>query len=202
MAELNLQPLELGQLTPLEPTDPAWITCVLDDFESFLQDHASAEKKASGMALSMVAHYPDQTTLVKAMVDLAVEELNHYKEVMSLLLAQDLTPAADRKDPYVTELNKLVRKDAAFFLLDRLLIGAIVERRGAERFGLVAEHLNAPKLAKFYHAIAKSEARHWHLFVALAYELCPQLDVTQRFCELATHENELVAQLPLRAALH
>ena len=89
----------------------------------------------------MVSHYPNQTALVAAMVDLAVEELNHYKEVMRLLMAKGLTPAADRKDPYVTRLNKLVRKDSAFFLLDRLLMGAIVERRGAERFGLVAKHI-------------------------------------------------------------
>ena len=47
----------------------------------------------------MVSHYPDQTALVAAMVDLAVEELNHYKEVMRLLMAKGVTPAADRKRP-------------------------------------------------------------------------------------------------------
>jgi tRNA-(ms[2]io[6]A)-hydroxylase len=202
MAELDLQPVDAAALTALQPTDVGWITCVLDDFESFIQDHASAEKKASGMALSMVAHYPDQAALVQAMVDLAVEELNHYKEVMGLLMAKGMTPAADRKDPYVTALNKLVRKDSRFFLLDRLLAGAIVERRGAERFGLVAAHVQDPKLAKFYHAIAKSEARHWQLFLRLARDLCPNLDVDKRFCELAQQENDLVASLPLRAALH
>ena len=97
MAELDLQPVDAAALTALQPTDAGWITCVLDDFESFIQDHASAEKKASGMALSMVAHYPDQAALVQAMVDLAVEELNHYKEVMGLLMAKGMTPAADRK---------------------------------------------------------------------------------------------------------
>lgn len=98
MAELDLQPVDAAALTALQPTDVGWITCVLDEFESFIQDHASAEKKASGMALSMVAHYPDQAALVQAMVDLAVEELNHYKEVMGLLMAKGMTPAADRKD--------------------------------------------------------------------------------------------------------
>ena len=73
------------------------------------------QKKASGMALSIVSHYPDQPALVQAMVDLAVEELNHYKEVMRLLMTRQISPAADRKDPYVTRLNKFVRKDAVFF---------------------------------------------------------------------------------------
>ena len=113
-----------------------------------------------------------------------------------------MTPAADRKDPYVTRLNQLVRKDSKVFLLDRLLIGAIVERRGAERFGLVAHHIDDDKLQTFYHAIAKSEARHWHLFVTLARDLCPHLSVDARFCELAEAENALIAELPLRSALH
>ena len=47
----------------------------MDDFDRFLLDHAAAEKKASGMALSMVSHYPDRTRLVAAMTDLAVEEM-------------------------------------------------------------------------------------------------------------------------------
>ena len=207
MAEHHLQPVTQAKidtvaLTPLSASPRGWISCVLEDFDAFMQDHASAEKKASGMALSMVSHYPDQPALVQAMVDLAVEELNHYKEVMRLLMAKQITPAADRTDPYVTRLNKLVRKDAAFFLLDRLLVGAIVERRGAERFALVAEHVADPELQKFYTAIAKSEERHWHLFVQLARDLCGNLPVDCRFCELADLENALVAELPVRPALH
>lgn len=207
MAEYPIQPVvlqgtEAVALTPLNASPREWITCVLADFDAFLQDHASAEKKASGMALSMVSHYPDKPALVRAMVDLAVEELNHYKEVMRLLMAKQITPAADRKDPYVTRLNKLVRKDAAFFLLDRLLISAIVERRGAERFALIAKHVADPELQKFYAAIAKSEERHWHLFVQLATDLCGHLPVNCRFCELADLENALVADLPVRPALH
>jgi tRNA-(ms[2]io[6]A)-hydroxylase len=199
MAKYHIQPVvlqgtEAVALTPLNASPREWITCVLADFDAFLQDHASAEKKASGMALSMVSHYPDKPALVRAMVDLAVEELNHYKEVMRLLMAKQITPAADRKDPYVTRLNKL--------LLDRLLIGAIVERRGAERFALIAKHVADPELQKFYAAIAKSEERHWHLFVQLATDLCGHLSVNCRFCELADLENALVADLPVRPALH
>ena len=207
MAKYHLQPIaqtneNVESLTQLSPSPEGWVTCVLADFDAFLQDHASAEKKASGMALSIVSHYPDQPALVQAMVDLAVEELNHYREVMRLLMTRQISPAADRKDPYVTRLNKLVRKDAVFFLLDRLLVGAIVERRGAERFALVANHVTDSDLKKFYAAIAKSEKRHWHLFIQLARNLCNHLPVDSRFCELAELENALIEELPLRAALH
>ena len=65
MAEYHLPPIaqsneNVESLTPLNPSPEGWVTCVLADFDAFLQDHASAEKKASGMALSMVSHYPDQ----------------------------------------------------------------------------------------------------------------------------------------------
>ena len=187
---------------PLLPSPEAWVDTVLQDFETFLQDHASAEKKASGMALSMASHYPDRLDLVSAMVDLAVEELNHYREVMRILLGRKIAPRADRKDAYVTQLNKQVRKDAEYFLLDRLLVAAVVERRGAERFGLIAEHITDPAMKKFYAAITASEERHWLLFVELAWAHCAIDEIEQRFNQLADYENELVSSLPVAATLH
>ncbi|MGB0836386.1 MAG: tRNA isopentenyl-2-thiomethyl-A-37 hydroxylase MiaE, partial [Psychrobium sp.] len=44
-------------------TPDAWTDAVMENFEFFLQDHASAEKKASGMAMSMLSHYPDRAKL-------------------------------------------------------------------------------------------------------------------------------------------
>ena len=50
MAEYHLQPIaqsneNVESLTPLSPSPEGWVTCVLADFDAFLQDHASAEKK-------------------------------------------------------------------------------------------------------------------------------------------------------------
>ena len=73
----------------LEPTPSGWLDAVCDDFDAFLKDHASCEKKASGMALNIASHYPDQPALVSAMADLAVEELGHYREVIRLLCGQE-----------------------------------------------------------------------------------------------------------------
>ncbi len=60
------------------PTSPAWTEAVLRDFDSFLQDHANCERKASGSAMSMVSHYPDRKELVAAMIDLARESSQHF----------------------------------------------------------------------------------------------------------------------------
>ena len=58
-------------------TPAAWAIGIAADMDAFLPDHAAAEKKASSMAMTMVAHYPDKPELLTAMIDLALEELNH-----------------------------------------------------------------------------------------------------------------------------
>ena len=193
---------DLSLAAPLKPSPDGWVEVALAEFETFLSDHASAEKKASGMALNVAAHYPDQPALVSAMVDLAVEELTHYRQVMRLILARGLIPGADVKDPYVNQLNQMVRRGTENFLLDRLLVGAVVERRGAERFGLIAAHVDDDDLQAFYRSIADSEERHWTLFIDLAHSHCDTRHIWPRFNELVEAEAQLIASLPLRAALH
>jgi len=87
---------ELKYHTPFE-----WTEGVLADFDTFLQDHAAAEKKASGMAMSMLSHYPDRRKLVRAMTDLALEEMIHFKQVLKLLMERDVSLGNDQKDPYI-----------------------------------------------------------------------------------------------------
>ncbi|MCZ6829753.1 MAG: tRNA-(ms[2]io[6]A)-hydroxylase [Gammaproteobacteria bacterium] len=182
------------------PSD--WTEQVLADFGSFLLDHAAAEKKASGMAISMLSHYPDRIELVSAMADLAVEELSHYREVVKWIHARGLKTVADQKDPYVMEFRKAVRRGRDEFLLDRLLVAAAIEARGAERFGLVARALEPGPLKKFYQSITRSEQRHYQLFLDLAGIYLPAATVAGRWQELLELEAGIVARLPTRAALH
>ena len=119
----------------------AWTEAVMADFDTFLQDHAAAEKKASGMAMSMLSHYPDRRKLVKAMTDLALEEMIHFKQVLKLLLDRDVNLGNDQKDPYVKKIRAIFRNGRDEFLMDRLLVGAVIEARGHERFSLVAQAL-------------------------------------------------------------
>ena len=186
----------------LTPTPPGWIEAVLADFDAFLKDHASCEKKASGMALNIASHYPDQPELLNAMADLAVEELSHYREVVRLLTARGLAPGPDTRDTYVRRLNALIRQGPEHFLLDRLLIAAIVERRGCERFGLVADALPPGPEKKFFEAITASEARHWELFLTLARTHCDPNAIDARLKELVDAEADIMASQPHRAALH
>jgi len=183
-------------------TSTAWADAVLADFDTFLKDHAAAEKKASGMAISMISHYPDRVELVNVMTDLAIEELTHYREVIKWLHQRGSQLGADVKDPYVIAMRDTVRKGRDVYLLDRLVTGGIIEARGAERFGLVAQALQPGQLQKFYQAIANSEQRHFDTFVDLAFLYFDRGIVEQRIDELLDIEARICADQPIRAALH
>lgn len=183
-------------------TPAAWARAVLDDFDRFLQDHAAAEKKASGMAISMISHYPDRRELVEVMTDLAIEELTHYREVIKWLHARGSQLGADVKDHYIVAMRDTIRQGRDVYLLDRLITGGIIEARGAERFGLVAQALPEGQLKKFYQAITNSEKRHFDTFVDLAYLYFERDTVDARIDQLLDLEAAICRDLPIRAALH
>lgn len=183
-------------------TTSAWVEAVIADFNLFLNDHAQAEKKASGMAMSMLSHYPDKPDLVSAMIDLSIEELAHFREVIKLMQTRGLQLGSDEKDPYVNQIRKHMRKGKEVYMLDRLLTAAIIEARGCERFGLIAKHHPDAELQRFYQLIADSEDKHHLLFIDLAEKYFAEKDIEIRLGELLDIEASIVESLPIRAALH
>src|SRR5262249_12917742 len=152
--------------------------------------------------MSLVAHYPDRSELVVAMIDLAQEELQHFADVYQRVSERGLTLGADTKDPYVGRLIKEYRDGSGPYFLDRLLVAGVVEARGCERFGIVAEALPSGPMKDFYVDIATSEARHRGLFLRLARVYFDEETVNRRADELLEVEARIVAALPLRAAVH
>ena len=183
-------------------TPPAWAEGIANAMDVFLPDHASAEKKASSMAMTMVAHYPDKTGLVTAMIDLALEELGHFRAVVKLMHERGLKLLPDEKDHYVKALLRTTRQGKAEYLMDRLLVCGIVEARGAERFGLVAEALPEGDLKRFYTSITRSEEGHRDLFLRFAEQYFDPEDVRIRLDDLLETEAAIVSELPIRLALH
>lgn len=183
-------------------TPDRWLDAVLQDFDEFLNDHAANERKASAMAMSMVAHYPDKPELLAEMLDLALEELGHYRQVMKLMLARGITPSPDEKDLYVNQLIKQIRKGPESYFLDRLLSGAVIEARGAERFKLIASAHKDESLRRFYDNLARSEAGHHELFLNLANIYFDEKTVSARWQQWLTIEAEIMLDLPIRARLH
>lgn len=184
------------------PTPSAWLDVVLADFDAFLLDHAACERKASATGMAFVVRYPDRRELLDPMIAFAREELEHFHQVYRLIAARGLTLAADQKDPYLEPLLRWVRTGRDERLLDRLVVGGVVEARGCERFGLVADGLPAGELKQFYLDLTRSEARHVGMFLRLARQLFDRELVDARLAELLAVEAEVVRTLALRPALH
>lgn len=186
----------------LTKTAKEWTQCVIENMDSFLIDHAACERKASSMAISMLTHYPDKKEIVSAMTDLALEELSHFRQVMQFIFERNITITPDEKDPYINQLLKHMGRGKDAYFLDRLLLASIIEKRGHERFYLIACALNESKLKNFYHAIAKSEAKHYELFLELAHLYFPKETIRKRLQKLLCIEAKIVDELAIRPALH
>ncbi len=183
-------------------TSDLWTQHALAHFDDFLIDHAACERKASALAMSLVAHYPNQNKLVASMIELAREELEHFSQVYQIISNRKLHLVPDVKDPYVGRLKELIRNGADAYFLDRLIIAGVIEARGCERFGKIAEALEPGEMKDFYWQITRSEARHHGLFIRLAKEYFESQKVEARLEEILEAEAKIVSTLELRAAVH
>lgn len=190
--------LELAQDSSKE-----WLDTVMADFDSFLQDHADCERKASAMAMSFVAKYPNRKEIIPELIDTAVEEIEHFRDVYKVMEKRNLSLNHEiRQDVYVKQLLDKCRSGREERFLDRLLLASIIECRGAERFRLIAEALEEADLKEFYKRLWISEAKHGNIFIKMAMNYFKEEDIYKRLEELNILEGEVMMGLPLKAALH
>ena len=183
-------------------TPPEWVECVLNNFDAFLIDHASCERKASAVGMSFVVRYPDRTALLEPMINFAREELEHFHQVCKLIFRRGLTLAPDEPDSYVNLLMKQVRFGRDERFLDRLLVSGIIEARGTEKLELVAQALTDSELKAFYHRLAKAEDHHKRLFVDLALQFFTEAEVFARLDFWLDQEAKAFEASPIRPAVH
>ena len=150
-------------------TDPRWSAVALANLDATLGDHAHCEKKACATALKLVADHPTLPRLVRSLARLAQEEMQHFLAVLNELARRGAPLPPDEGDPYARQLLRLLRSGPGR-LVDRLLVGALIEARSCERLGLLAAALPRGRLRELYLRLAQAEAGHERLFVDLAKE--------------------------------
>ena len=185
------------------PSKQEWIDAVMADFDSFLQDHADCERKASSMAMSLVAKYPNRKEILPELIETGIEELEHFQQVYEIMEKRGISlNHSIGGDPYVQALVKKCHSGRDERFLDRLLVASVVETRGAERFRLVSEALEDPELKRFYKVLWASEAKHGHIFVKMALHYFEEKEVYDRLEYWVDLESEVIESLEIRAALH
>lgn len=186
------------------PTDPRWVNIVEKNIEEIMTDHAYCEQKAASNAISIVIKFPEKSDLVQAMLELAQEELEHFKMVHEKLLARGFKLGRERKDEYVNLLYDFMRKGGSRSqqLIDRLLFAAMIEARSCERFKVLSENINDEELRGFYHELMISEANHYTLFLNFARQYAEDEDVELRWQEWLDHEGKVIMQFGKKETIH
>ena len=131
-------------------TDPRWVTIVESNIEEILTDHAWCEQKAATNIITIITYNSEHVDLVTDLLEIAKEEIEHFQMVHNIIKERGLTLGRERKDHYVNELFKFMRKDGSRndAFIDRLLFSAMIEARSCERFKVLSQRPNPSKFKR------------------------------------------------------
>lgn len=182
------------------PTDPRWINIAEKNIEDILVDHAYCEQKAASSCISLIISYPEKINLVEALTPVVAEEWSHFERVLEQLKKRGYPLGFPRKDEYVEQLQKIVKKggNRNQQLVEKLLMNALIEARSCERFRLLWKEIGDAELSKFYYELMVSEAGHYKNFLSLAKEFMDEAEVERRWREILSEEAEIVKNLEVR----
>ena len=72
------------------PTDPRWVNIAENNLGEILSDHAWCEQKAATNAINLIINNSEKEELVSAMLEISIEEMNHFKMVHDIILRRGL----------------------------------------------------------------------------------------------------------------
>ena len=183
--------IRLKYETPIE-----WAYNAIKDIDAFLQDHADAERKVANMCLSLIAKYPNRVEIIDELIQISIEELLHFKQVYAIITSRGKElNGVFKKDPYIKGIMPILRSDSDLLFMDRLIIASIAELRGSERFKLIGEVSDDPKIAKFYKNLHFQELEHIESFINMAKKYFDSNDVDKRVEEILVKEAEVTSSL-------
>lgn len=185
-------------------TDPRWAAIATENLEEILTDHAWCEQKAASNAISLIANNSEYADLVKSLTEIALEELQHFQMVITIIRERGYKLGRERKDDYVGQLFKFHKKDGSrnAALIDRLLFSAMIEARSCERFKVLSQNIEDKDLAKFYYDLMVSEATHYTTFLNFARQYSIDIDVEKRWNEWLDFEAALIKSYGKAQQIH
>ncbi len=181
-------------------SDPRWVNIALHNIRDILIDHAYCEQKAASSCISLIVQYPEREKLVEMLTAVVAEEWSHFERVVAELRKRGFGLGPQRKDEYIEALAKVVKKGGSRdqFLVEKLLMNAMVEARSCERFKILWKNISDRTLADFYYELMVSEAGHYKNFIQLAKEYMPADIVMQRWREWLAAEADIMSKLEVR----
>lgn len=196
----------MGVLRLQLPTDPRWVNIVEKNIEEILTDHAWCEQKAATNAITIITHNSEHQDLVKDLLALAKEEIEHFDMVHNIIIKRGLKLGRERKDDYVNELYLYMKRSndgsRVSALVERLLFSAMIEARSCERFKVLSENIKDEELSVFYRELMESEAGHYTTFITYARKYGKGIDVEKRWREWLAFEESIIANYGKGETIH
>ncbi len=185
-------------------TSTSWVDVASAGLKQVLTDHAFAEQKAASNAVSIIINYSEETELVQAMSEIAIEEMEHFKMVHEFMVKRGMVLGRDQSNDYAKHLFAFFPKtnDRNQSLIQRLLIAALIEARSCERFKVFSENIEDKELAEFYRDLMVSEANHYVVFLGFARKYMDRKLVDEKWNALLAYEAEFMKNRGTSAKVH
>jgi tRNA-(ms[2]io[6]A)-hydroxylase len=162
-----------------EKIPESWLPKIRRDIPAVLVDHAHLERKAANAALNL-EKYVDLHDKVSELNAIAIEELQHFEQVLGLMRERQIPFTSAQPSPWIKGMMNQVRKGRREQVIDHLVVCALIEGRSCEKFQILAEGIRDldPKLADFYSSLVESEGNHYATYLIMARHI--DLEETDR----------------------
>jgi tRNA-(ms[2]io[6]A)-hydroxylase len=158
-----------GMLLWREKIPDTWLPMVRQNLAAVLVDHAHLERKAATSALNM-EKYVELHDSVSELNAIAIEELQHFEQVLGLLRERGIPFVSPQKSIWISGMMKEIRKGRRHQVIDHLVACALIEGRSCEKFQILADGVRDIDrgLADFYATLVESEGNHYATYLIMA----------------------------------
>ncbi len=152
-----------------EKLPDSWLPKVRARLGEVLIDHAHLERKAATTALNL-EKYRELYAHVRELNAIAVEELQHFDQVLRLLEERGIPFGQPMRSPWINKMMAAVRKGRREQVIDHLVVCSLIEGRSCEKFQILAGGVRDldPALADFYASLVESEGNHYATYQIMA----------------------------------
>jgi tRNA 2-(methylsulfanyl)-N6-isopentenyladenosine37 hydroxylase len=172
-----------------------WLPKVRRNLGAVLVDHAHLERKAATSALNL-EKYVELYSSVSELNAIAIEELQHFEQVLGLLRERGIPFGVPQKSPWISGMMQEVRKGRRHQVIDHLVVCALIEGRSCEKFQILADSARDldPGLADFYGSLVESEGNHYATYLIMARHIDEA--ETQRRLDFFLDRDAQLIQVP------
>src|SRR5438874_6292170 len=169
-----------------------WLPKVLTNLPAVLVDHAHLERKAATSALNL-EKYRDLYSRVEELNTIAIEELQHFQLVLTLLKRRGIPFGQPYPSPWISGLMRAIRNGQRYQVIDHLICCSLIEGRSCEKFQMLGAALEArdAELSDLYRGLVESEGNHYATYLLMAKEISEE-ETAKRLSAYLDLDGELI----------